>query len=107
MQGFLNVNSVEPPMAPQKQRKRLVFILCGTYLTKNLPFWYKSYDFVDLIKFLRTIQNKAGWRESPNLANHLTRKQLNDNFFPAREHQSATRQLNPVAQKSRRFILKA
>ncbi len=27
----------------------LVFILFGTYLTKNLAFWYKSYGFVDLI----------------------------------------------------------
>jgi hypothetical protein len=24
---------------------KLVFILCGTYLTKNLAFWYKSYDY--------------------------------------------------------------
>jgi hypothetical protein len=31
---------------------RLVFILCGTYLTKNLAFWYKSYGFVDSIKFI-------------------------------------------------------
>ncbi len=34
--------------------RRLVFILCETYLTKNLAFWYKSYGFVDSIKFLRT-----------------------------------------------------
>jgi hypothetical protein len=34
---------------------RLVFVLCGTYLTKNLAFWYKSYCFVDSIKFLLSI----------------------------------------------------
>jgi hypothetical protein len=33
----------------QVNKRRLVFILCGTYLTKNLAFWYKSYSFLDLI----------------------------------------------------------
>jgi hypothetical protein len=53
------------------------------------------------------MQNKAGWRKSPNLANRFTRKQLSANFFPARERKSATQQLNPVAQRSRRFFFKA
>ena len=34
---------------------RLVVILCGTYLTKNLAFWYKFNCFVDSIKFLLSI----------------------------------------------------
>jgi hypothetical protein len=34
---------------------RLVSPLCGTNLTKNLTFWYKSYSFVDSIKFLHSL----------------------------------------------------
>ncbi len=31
------------------------FSPCGTYLTKNHAFWYKSYSFVDLINSLTAI----------------------------------------------------
>jgi hypothetical protein len=76
-------------------KARLVFILCGTYLTKNLAFWYKSYGFVDSIKFLRAKSGQLARISKFCLLSY--KKTIKRHFFPAQERESATRQKNPVA----------